>query len=482
MTVTLDSLDDFSLANVRRVAWQGEPVAFGPEVLALMQRRRAEFLDFIAASPATPVYGVTSGFGDRAAVMLSEEERQRQSTMPPLLQGAGVGPALPQRVVRAMILGRLINFVSGYAAVSLETAQGVAAMLDGRPLPKVRIAGQDSPGELLALFNLFHASMGAESQLRDQNALRNGAACAPGLTADLALRTRRRAGLAIRVFALSIDAANMGLDPYDPALKPLLNDPCEEAVIDRLALLLSGIETEGRRQHQAPISWRILTRVLGQMLRVVGEVEAAAEALLTTVNDNPVFLGPDEAPPIGRCVTTGGFHVPRAYHAMNWQAQVWADLAPIAARQVEQMHHQAVTGLPERLWRGEIRYSTWFLAMAANDIAARAQAAAQPALIPQYGGNDGQTDSVMPLFKAFENEGRAAENFDLLLALLAATASQALAVAARDPAPSLRALLRDVREIFPVVESARDLGGDVESLAAAFAAWITEEPSAFDLE
>ncbi len=478
MTVVLNGLGDFSLTNLKRIAWQGEPVAIGAEALALMRRRRQEFLALVEASPETPIYGVTSGFGDRAAVMLNAEERQAQATMPPLLQGAGVGRPLPERVVRAMILGRLINFVSGYAAVSLETAQGVAAMLDGRPLPVVRIAGQDSPGELLQLFNLFHDFMGPMSGLRDQNALRNGSACAPGLAGDLALRAARRARLATQVFALSIDAGNMGLAPYDPALKALLRDPFEAAAIDRLQGLLAGHQEEGRRSYQAPISWRILTRLLGQMLRVLDQVEAAADELLSTVNDNPVFLGPDEAPPLGRCITTGGFHVPRAYHAMNWQAQIWADLAPVAARQVEQLHRHAATGLPERLWVGEKRYSTLFLGMTAKDLAARAQAAASPALIPLYGGNDGQTDTAMPLFRAYEAEGEAAYWLDRILAILAASASQALAVAERQPAPPLRPFLAGLRARFPVVESARDLGGDVESLAEAFAAAVLERPEA----
>ncbi len=482
MPVTLDSLADFTLANLKRVAWECQAVRLGPQARALIKERRAAFLAFIEAAPDQPVYGVTSGFGDRASVMLTPEERERQATMRPLLTAAGVGPELPERVVRAMILGRLINFVSGYAAVSLETAEGVAAMLEGGPLPKVRVAGQDSPGELLQLFNLFHAFMGPMSQVRDQNALRNGAACAPGLLGDMALRSDRRAQLATRVFALSIDAANMGLDPYDPALKPLLGDPHESDAIDRLQALLAGVGTEGRRDYQAPISWRILTRMLGQMLRVVGEVETAAAELLVTVNDNPVFLGPEEAPPIGRCITTGGFHVPRAYHAMNWMTQVWADLAPVAARQVDQLHRHSVTGLPHRLWIGEKRYSTAFLGMTANDLAARAQAAAQPALIPLYGGNDGQTDTAMPLFRAYEREGEAAHWLDLILAVLAASASQALAVAGRDAAPPLRAFLADLRTRFPVVEGARDLGADVEGLAAAFSAAVTEQPDVVPLD
>lgn len=468
MTVTLNDLADFTLDNLRRVAWDGEAVAFGPAALERMKRRRAQFLALVEKEPETRIYGVTSGFGDKAKTLLSAEERAKQAKSPAIQKSLGLGPRVPDAAVRAMILSRLINFVSGYAAVSLETAEGVAAMLDGCPLPEMRLESQDSAGELHQLFNLYHHLMGPMSQLRDQNALRNGSGCAPGLLGELALRSEGRAKIASAVFALSIDAGKMGLAPYDPALKAVLNDRQESRAIDRLAALLTGVEMEGRRDYQAPISWRVLTRMLGQMYRVVGTLKETAEELLTTVNDNPVYLGPEEVPPYGRCITTGGFHVPRAYHAINAQAALWGDLAAIAARETQQIHRQSVTGLPDRLWQGENRFSTFFFTAAVYDQAQRAQDAARPALIPLYAPQDEQTDIVMPLFLAWEREGIAARAFDRCLAMLAASASQALYVAGREPAPPLRKLLAEVRRVFPAVESARELGHEAEALADLF--------------
>jgi len=104
----------------------------------------------------------------------------------------------------------------------------------------------------------------------------------------------------------------------------------------------------------------------------------------------------------------------------------------------------------------------------AHDIASRARAFATPALIPLHGGLDGQTDTAMPLFEAYEKETKASEHCVLCLAILAASSSQALHVAGRPPAPPLQPLLADVREDFPPVASARNLGADTEALANAF--------------
>jgi histidine ammonia-lyase len=480
VTVVLDTLADFSLENLRRVAWEDEPVAFGDRALARISTAREQFLRFVELEPETPIYGVTTGFGDAAGMLVDPTERERLAQRPAPFVGIGVGEPMPERAVRAMIFSRLINYVSGYDGLSLETAQAVADMLDGRPLPVLRRVGVDSQGELLQLTTLFQELHGDRLQVRDGNALVNGTGCAPGLLGDVALRARRRADLVTRVSALSVDAANLGVDPYDPALKPVWGDPYDCAAIDALAPLLADATTAGRRRHQSPISWRILARMVGHVLHTVDEVEEAARNALTRVSDNPVFLGPDEAPPNGRILSTGGFHVPAAYHTINWLTAAWADLAVVAAREVDRLQRGEVTGLPMRPEGDPIRTALALFVPVAHDLAARAVAQAVPALTPLYTGTTTiETDVVMPLFLAYEKEGAAAWCLDRVLAILAVCSSQALSDAGREPAPAVRPLLADVRARVAPVDGKRDLGSETEQLAADFCAVVEDRLDAF---
>jgi histidine ammonia-lyase len=480
VTVVLDTLDDFGLENLRRVAWDGEPVVFGDGASARMRTAREQFLRLLELEPETPIYGVTTGFGDAAGTLVDPAERERLAQRPAPFVGIGVGPPMSERAVRAMIFSRLINYVSGYDGLSLETAQGVADMLDGRPLPVLRRVGVDSQGELLQLTTLFQELDGSRLQVRDGNALVNGTGCAPGLLGDVALRARRRARLVTRLFALSVDAANLGLDPYDPALKPMWGDPYDCAAIDALAPLLAGGTTAGRRRHQSPISWRILARMLGHLLHTVDEVEEAARNALTRVSDNPVFLGPDEAPPNGRILSTGGFHVPAAYHTINWLAAAWADLAVVAAREVDRLQRREVTGLDGRTPDDPVRIALALWVPVAHDLAGRAVAQAAPALTPLYTGTTTiETDVVMPLFLAYEKEEAVTWCLDRVLAILAACSSQALSDAGREPAPALRQLLADVHARVAPVEGKRDLGTETELLAADIAAVVEDRLDAF---
>jgi histidine ammonia-lyase len=79
-----------------------------------------------------------------------------------------------------------------------------------------------------------------------------------------------------------------------------------------------------------------------------------------------------------------------------------------------------------------------------------------------------QNDVVAPSFLAWHKENVAGSCLEAALAILAAIASQALFVEDRPAPPALTPFLARVRELFPPVDLARNLGPDGERLAAAF--------------
>ena len=76
------------------------------------------------------VYGVTSGYGDRAGGRLEDEDRRRQARAA-AFRAASFGEPLPERVVRGIVLARLANLLDGHAAVSARLVEAVASLLDG---------------------------------------------------------------------------------------------------------------------------------------------------------------------------------------------------------------------------------------------------------------------------------------------------------------------------------------------------------------
>ena len=198
MAVTLTKRVDINLQAVLRVAWQGEHVRLSEDALREIARCREAFLRLIDNDPNVMIYGVTTAMGELASERLSVEERARHARIKAFAAATSFGDPYPDRVVRAMILARLANFIEGNAATTPRIALAVAAMLDGRTLPTVASSGQGGAGEILALYPLFaELTASFDLEVKERGSLINGSPCAAALLADAALAARRRLGLVI---------------------------------------------------------------------------------------------------------------------------------------------------------------------------------------------------------------------------------------------------------------------------------------------
>jgi histidine ammonia-lyase len=463
MPVVLERRADITLDAFRRVAWGGESVQLGAAALARVADARRSFMALLD-DPSVVIYGVTSGYGDRASVRLDPAERRAQGRM-----GAGnirisFDDPLPNRVVRGMVLARLASIVEGNAAVRPEIAEAVAGMLDRDPLPAVPARGNGGAGEIIALGHLFGGLATLELEEKESVALVNGSPGSAALVADAALAARGRLRLAEEVLALSAEALRAPLEAYAPELEELWGDPHETAALRRLRALLTGGAAE-RRAFQAPVSYRILPRVLGQAHRALAEAERAATVSLSEVSDNPIFVPPSENFPAGRILSNGSFHNARAPAALDGLAGAWADLCQLAERHTHRLRVD-----PQVLGRSDVKPSpVTYLQMVQVAYTEEARSYAQRTALPS-GGFD-QDDVVSTGFLAWSKEERAAGCLEAVLATLAATASEALQVSGRPAPPELAALLAEVREHVPV-QHEELFGEGLGRLASAFGASV----------
>ncbi|MHB1929953.1 MAG: aromatic amino acid lyase [Acidimicrobiales bacterium] len=439
MTVVVSTRRDLSLGNYERVAWGGEAVELASGCLQRMEGARKAFLALLDSDPDIVVYGTTSGAGDRARFQLSREEREAHARTPPR-RGTSWGEAFPARVVRGIVFARLANWVDGHGAVRPEVAIAVARMLDGRPLPQVPMVGNGGSGEVIALGHLF-AQVGEDlggTEPKEPMAFINGSPCAASMVADCALRSRRLLDLAHHVLGLSAEAMSVPLEAYDEALEELWGDEHESAALAAARQLLHG-GSPSRLPFQAPVSWRIVPRVLGNLHRAVARAEQAATISLRSVSDNPVFIPPDRDHPRGRAFSTGGYHNAMAYPAIDELTASAADLTQLCERQVERFFAPTEQGVATGLPIGYMVQSAW-----AED----ARSAAQTTLMGL--GGLGQNDTPAPTSFAYVRALRVWERFESALTVLAAVSSEALARATMPAPPALAAFMEAVRARFPV--------------------------------
>ena len=469
MILDLDTRADLTLDLYRRVAWEGAGVRFTPGAIARMQSARDAFMRLIE-DPSLVIYGVTSGYGQNAKLRFEGAARLKHARIPPFPCTAPFGKAAPDRVARGIVLSRLANFIDGHAAVTPGLAAEVAGLLQSGKLPEVSLEGQGGAGEILWMGPLIIA-IAERYPLAEKEALAliNGSPAASALIADAAIAMRRRLDLAERIFALSAEAIKAPLEAYDAALEELWEDEHEAASLRRLRELLAGGAKE-RRPYQAPVSYRILPRVLGQFRRAVAQAEEIAASSLRSVTDNPVYLPPDKANPNGRVFSNGGYHNARAYPALDNLAAAAADLCAIAERHTTKLLDGHYSLLPDQL-QDDNDYQGYLgvLGFVQVGYAEQARKAAQRTFLPgSEGGGFGQND-VAPLTGiAWMGQEEVSRCLDAALAMLGAIASQAFHVTERAAPPALADLLDGIRAAFPPLTAPRIYAPGLAALAEKF--------------
>jgi histidine ammonia-lyase len=466
MAITLNSRADFTLEAARKVAWGGEGVVLGAASQRAMAEARARFMRLID-DPEITIYGVTSGYGQNAKTRLKPEERKAHAARPSTAPAASWGDPVPERVSRAIVFARLANFVEGHAAISPAIANGVAAMLDGGPLPVLPARGQGGAGEIMSLSHLF-MPLARSMQLgeKDSLSLVNGSPSATGLAVDGALAAAARLEVAAQVFALAAEAFNTPLGHFDEELDGYWNNPHDAWALARLRALIDGGHGGDRRPYQAPVSFRILPRILGQTHLAAEVTRNVAEQSLPAMSDNPALLPPDADYPNGRAISTGGYHNAQAPMALDMLTASYANLCVLASRYVAKLQDGAISLLPPQLGAGEGRNYLGCLGMAATGYEEEARMLATATLLPGgEAGGFGQNDVASPVFLAWSKQERAGLLLESTLAALAPVTVLALDITGRPVPGPLVELAEATREHVPVDQQGLMLGPATAELA-----------------
>ncbi|HUR42674.1 MAG TPA: aromatic amino acid lyase [Aestuariivirga sp.] len=467
MTVTLTTRKDLTLDALRRVAWHGETVQFAPRAMARMGEERQRFMSLIG-DPSITVYGVTSGYGQHAKKQLSPEDRKLHAKRPPTPAAASWGDFVPERVVRAIIFARLANFIEGHAAITPDVAVAVVGMLDGRPLPKVPARGQGGAGEILSLSHVFRTlAAAAPVAEKDVLSLVNGSPSAAALVSDTALAAGARLAVAVDVFSLAAEAFNVPLSHFTAELGQLWNNPHDVWALAQLRDTIGQGHGGARRPYQAPVSFRILPRMLGQARRAERLAAEIAEESLAAVTDNPVMLAPDKDHPLGQVISTGGYHNPYAVMAMDAVTAATVNLIVIAERLSAKMLDGNVSLLPDQLGVGGVEAYLGCLPMAITGYEEEARSFAGATLLPgSESGGFGQNDVASPVFLAWSKQEKTGSLLEAALASLSFIALTALTITGRPAPPKLLNLVKDIRRFLPEPPGSEALGPAAYQLEA----------------
>ena len=488
-------LDGSSLTidSVILVADGGARVTLSPGSRAGMQAARNVVAAIVERGDV--VYGVTTGFGKLSEIAIPPDRLAELQVNLVRSHSAGVGPYLPQREVRAMMLLRANVLAKGFSGARPELVDLLAGMLNAGLYPTVHEQGSvGASGDLAPLAALGLSLIGEGTVLQDGFPARKAddALRASGLSPvtlgpkeGITLINGTQTHTAIAALAVA-DARTLWHTAHVAgamSLEALLGTPAafdarihdargQRGQVESAALLrdlLAGSELRESHRYGDPrvqdaYCLRCMPQVHGPVRDALDWIGDIVTRELNAATDNPLVLEN------GETLSGGNFHGQSVGMALDFLAIAMTNLANIAERRIDRLVHPDFNqGLPPFLSPEAGVNSGFMMAqVAAAALASECKVLSHPATVDTI-PTDGNREDVVPMsMGAAWKARRAVENVRNVLAIELMCAAQGLDYRAPlRPARRLQHAHDVVRSIVPRLERDRALSPDIESLSAA---------------
>ena len=384
---------DLTPDAVWRIAIAGEHVALSDASLERVHRAYERLQALGDAGDV--IYGVTTGFGDLAPVILPPAHREELQLNLLRSHAAGGGDRLPDEAVRAMSVARLNCLLRGYSGCSIDLLKLMCELLNRRIHAVVPSQGSlGASGDLAPLAHLALPLIGegsvtcggqilpATDVLRDERlqpirlgykealALINGTSGMTGL-ASLALPdVRDLLGLAVLLSADVVSALGGSVSAFDERGHQVKNHQGQIAIASAMRQLLQGGGTSrthaeivadiSSRRGAAAITdtgvyiqnaytLRCVPQILGPVLETIDFASRIVVEELNSCNDNPLFF--DTAPVVFH---GGNFHGQYVAMACDYLNIAVTEIGVLAERQLDRLLSPKLNaGLPAFLAAGD---------------------------------------------------------------------------------------------------------------------------------
>jgi histidine ammonia-lyase len=322
----------------------------------------------VAAGDAA--YGINTGFGLLAQTRIPTTQLELLQRNLLLSHAAGVGEALPDAVVRLILVLKVNALARGYSGVSMGLVDALLALLahevypvipsqgsvgasgDLAPLAhlsivllglgEVRVAGRILPAaEGLRLAGLEPIKLRAKEGL----ALINGTQVSTALGLAGLFGAEDLLAAAIVAGAMSVDALKGSDSPFDARIHEARGQPGQMAVAAEYRNLIAGSAI--RASHldcsrvQDPYSFRCQPQVMGACLDLIVSCSNTLRIEANAVTDNPLLFSDG-----GDVLSGGNFHAEPVAFAADTLALAIAEIGSLSERRIAVLVDPKMSGLP----------------------------------------------------------------------------------------------------------------------------------------
>ena len=353
---------ELKVDDVIEVAKRGLPVTLDPVALPKIQQARAAVERFVAEGRV--VYGITTGFGRfKDKIITTDQVKQLQINLV-RSHAVGVGPELPEEVVRAMLLVRANTLALGHSGVRPAVILLLIDMLNAGVHPCIPSQGSlGASGDLAPLAHMTLVLIGEgeaivdgvrmngrsslqyanlkplELQAKEGLALLNGTTFMVGMGALLVRRAINLLLTADAAACLSLEALNGTDRAFDARVHAVRPHPRQIDDAAFLRQIVDGSELLRGRDSlnvQDPYTLRCVPQVHGAARDAIAYGQWVINIELNAVNDNPLIFV-DEETGEADVISAGNFHGEPIALAMDYAALALTELGNMSERRTARL-------------------------------------------------------------------------------------------------------------------------------------------------
>ncbi len=479
-----------TLAELHRWYRLGEPVRLDPACRPAIDRAAA--IVAAAAAGDDAVYGINTGFGKLANTRIPAEQTSLLQRNLVLSHCCGVGEALPDAIVRLVILLKLLSLGRGASGVRWIVIERLQLLLQLDLLPLIPAQGSvGASGDLAPLAHMAAVLIGegrvryrgretsAADALREAGleplelgpkeglGLINGTQVSTALALAGLFESWRLAQTALVSGALATDALMGSTRPFRSEIHALRGLEGQMDAAQCLRALLT--DSEIRESHrdddervQDPYSFRCQPQVMGACIDQLRQAGRTLEIEANAVTDNPIVVTAD-----GSILSGGNFHAEPVAFAADAIALAIAEIGSITERRIATMVDPAQNfGLPAFVSPDPGLNSGFMIAeVTAAALMAENKQRAMPCSIDSTPTSANQEDHVSMACHAARRLAEMNRNLAHILAIELLIGVQGVEFRAPTAtSPRLQKIMACIRASVPRLEQDRYLADDIAAV------------------
>ena len=420
-------------------------------------------------------YGINTGFGSLCNKVISSGELRKLQVNLVRSHACGLGKEVDNEMVKIMMLLKIQSLSRGYSGITLTTLKRLIYFFNHDIFPIVYEQGSlGASGDLAPLAHMSLALIGegfvsynnklisAEQihidlkidpillETKEGLALLNGTQFMSAYAVHAALDVSRLFDHSTKISALSLDAYNCQLSPFNPQLHALRPYHGQQYISAEILKLLSesDIVKVKDKDVQDPYSFRCIPQVHGASYDVFIDFKQKVEIEINSVTDNPVIIDDKN-----QIISGGNFHGQPLAYIMDFLTIAIAELGSISERRVYKLI-SGTRGLPAFLVQNPGLNSGLMIPQyTAASIVSKNKILCQPASVDSIESSNGQEDHVSMGSISAVKLKEVIENVQRILSIELLVASQAFGFrSTRKTSPSLTNLLENFSNEVPFIE------------------------------